>query len=827
MSAALLIVLALAGVDPDVSATVYVDAAAPGDVCLLDGDAQCTMDGAIRGDGSDAAAGGGYAFDDDLTTSFTNCASGAACVFANGVESARFLDTGVTVGSLTVNSAGGADAVLSEAGLSRTSGSGVIFDFTNPGAGAMSLEVDGALVHTTANGGAGSLFDSDFIDGLSSSSLALSATTITAGAGLTGGGSLAANRTIDVVANADGSIVANANDIQVGVLATDAQHGNRGGGALHANAVASGAAGFLSGTDKAKLDGLPSNAYATVQEEGSSLTQRTTLNFVDAGITAADVSSKTQVSLNDFTSTTHGAVPLSGGGTTNFLRADGSWAVPPGAGGGGTIGGTIATGQVCYASGTDTCASEAALAYDATINLLTAGQSVLIAAAAGQNALLTLNDADVAHGITGVAATSTYFSIQPWSGAGGGAYVIAAHEDGTAAGDVAFGLQAMFGTTGSLSSTSSAFSFGGAKKSGTAAIALTQGERLFALKNGAVDVGTDVLVVLAGGGTTLASNASNANTLLTLTAGTLASTKRAITATATLSTTSGATQDGYVFNATSAGSASTGSQRGMEINLLPGFTGSAPTLGFFAFNEASGTAKDLNLNNAGSLPVGNIGSHSFAYPDAAVASLEVASSNEAALGDVNVAALNKATTAKNSAINIGTLSIALNTGTSPTQIAGYFGLQATAHASFVAGLATAALIADNGAVSADIFVARDNGTAVFTIGDSGAVVATGSIVAGGSTTTNITARTKLLQDSSSGATAVVGLRQADTDEPFIDFEGSSAADKTTNISTQVDGNTSGVAGSTPVAAPLASAWTLKTMVRVEIGGADYWIPAYQ
>lgn len=80
---------------------------------------------------------------------------------------------------------------------------------------------------------------------------------LTAGNGLTGGGDLTADRTFDVVANADGSIIANANDIQVGVLATDGQHGNRGGGALHANVVAAGAAGFMTGADKTKLDAYP------------------------------------------------------------------------------------------------------------------------------------------------------------------------------------------------------------------------------------------------------------------------------------------------------------------------------------------------------------------------------------------------------------------------------------------------------------------------------------------------------------------------------------------------------------------------------------------
>lgn len=85
--------------------------------------------------------------------------------------------------------------------------------------------------------------------------------TITAGTGLTGGGDLSADRTINVAANADGSIVANANDIQVGVLATDAQHGVRGGGTQHAEATTS-VAGFMSAADKTKLDGVATAAAA-------------------------------------------------------------------------------------------------------------------------------------------------------------------------------------------------------------------------------------------------------------------------------------------------------------------------------------------------------------------------------------------------------------------------------------------------------------------------------------------------------------------------------------------------------------------------------------
>ena len=97
--------------------------------------------------------------------------------------------------------------------------------------------------------------------------------TLTAGAGLTGGGDLTANRTFDVGANADGSITVNANDIQVGVLASDAQHGVRGGGTQHAVATTS-TNGFLSAADKAKLDTLGGSDFrayrSTAQAIGAS-----------------------------------------------------------------------------------------------------------------------------------------------------------------------------------------------------------------------------------------------------------------------------------------------------------------------------------------------------------------------------------------------------------------------------------------------------------------------------------------------------------------------------------------------------------------------------
>lgn len=66
---------------------------------------------------------------------------------------------------------------------------------------------------------------------------------ITAGAGLTKTGN-----TLDVAAHADGSIIVAADSVQVGVLASDAQHGVRGGGTQHAIATAS-ANGFMAADD--------------------------------------------------------------------------------------------------------------------------------------------------------------------------------------------------------------------------------------------------------------------------------------------------------------------------------------------------------------------------------------------------------------------------------------------------------------------------------------------------------------------------------------------------------------------------------------------------
>ena len=86
--------------------------------------------------------------------------------------------------------------------------------------------------------------------------------------------------------------------------------------------------------------------------------------------------------LNQFTSTLQGLVPASGGGTSNFLRADGTWAAPPGSGGGS---GTVTTVSVVSANGfagtVATASTTPAITLTTTITGLLKGNGTAISAA--------------------------------------------------------------------------------------------------------------------------------------------------------------------------------------------------------------------------------------------------------------------------------------------------------------------------------------------------------------------------------------------------------------------------------------------------------------
>lgn len=116
-------------------------------------------------------------------------------------------------------------------------------------------------------------------------------------------------------------------DLGAGILPAarfdDTAHGARAGGALHAGATTS-VAGFMTGADKTKLDGIAAGAEVNVATDlAYAAATRLLTSSTGADVTLPLVSSGDA-----------GLAPASGGGTANFLRADGTWATPSGGGGG-------------------------------------------------------------------------------------------------------------------------------------------------------------------------------------------------------------------------------------------------------------------------------------------------------------------------------------------------------------------------------------------------------------------------------------------------------------------------------------------------------------
>lgn len=170
-------------------------------------------------------------------------ASGPAVVLAQGVspgyEVSAFLDQIESVYPTGTELEVGATIVVE-----RVVPVTQVVDLTNQGT------FDAATHEEIAD--LGVMVDQQLLDRIKALESAGAPGSVLAGNGLEFAGDLV---TLHVVPNADGSIVVGANDVKVGVLATDAQHGARGGGTQHA--VATGAsAGFQSATDKTRADAL-------------------------------------------------------------------------------------------------------------------------------------------------------------------------------------------------------------------------------------------------------------------------------------------------------------------------------------------------------------------------------------------------------------------------------------------------------------------------------------------------------------------------------------------------------------------------------------------
>lgn len=205
-------------------------------------------------------------------------------------------------------------------------------------------------------------------------------------------------------------------------------------------------------------------------------------------------------------------------------------------------------------------------------------------------------------------------------------------------------------------------------------------------------------------------------------------TKNWLNLTATMPTIMSASTNGINVQITGAGSSAQAS-RALNIDFLAGYTGTSNTSVIRASNANAGKNGGAD---GGALSFGNIRGNYAIHGEATgvTTGTNLGNIGYAEGGINNVGVLGLSYVAKNSGFNIGVCGFGLNSGTSPVQIGGYFGLHSTTNPTFV----SAALICDNGSTTSNIFVARDNGTTVFTIADGGIVsINSLSIVAGTST----------------------------------------------------------------------------------------------
>lgn len=156
-----------------------------------------------------------------------------------------------------------------------------------------------------------------------------------------------------------------------------------------------------------------------------------------------------------------------------------------------------------------------------------------------------------------------------------------------------------------------------------------------------------------------------------------------------------------------------------RASLLAGYAGPNGCFGVYAQNQAAGTS----TNEFSFAQAANYGEY-IATTAGTIAGVAGYVSG----GNKNYGGFFRAIGTKNSATNIGVAGFAINAGTSPIQIGGYFGLQSSSPT-----YTSAALIADNGATTSPIFLARDNGTTILSVIDGGGITVAKTDITTGTT----------------------------------------------------------------------------------------------
>jgi hypothetical protein len=266
---------------------------------------------------------------------------------------------------------------------------------------------------------------------------------------------------------------------------------------------------------------------------------------------------------------------------------------------------------------------------------------------------------------------------------------------------------------------------------------------------------------IAGTNVTLTAKFALGADSLSIVGGTLANAANVFNLTATQPASPVAAQTAVLLAVTGAGSASQ-ANTAFRVNYLAGYTGSSLSIAAFFQNTNAGTASTL-IPAAGSNTIaGNVAQQSNTA--ATTTGLNIGTNGIASGGNINIGLAGIAQAAKASALNVGVLGSAINTGATSAQIGGYFTLNGAAPSS---STASAAIVADNGSQSSAIANFLAAGVIVASVNSTGGLTATLTNVATTSAVCYNTGTGLISYDGTLGTCTVSDGRLKNVDGPIM------------------------------------------------------------